>query len=35
VLGRMYPPATMARLRAAKRRYDPGNVLAHNLNITP
>lgn len=35
VLGLMYPPATMARLRAAKRRYDPENVLAHNLNIVP
>jgi hypothetical protein len=35
VLGRMYPPATMERLRAAKRRYDPGSVWAHHLNITP
>lgn len=35
VLGLMYPPATTARLRAAKRRYDPENVLAHNLNIRP
>jgi FAD/FMN-containing dehydrogenase len=35
VLGLAYPPATAARLRAAKRRYDPDNVLAHNLNIVP
>ncbi|POH68371.1 hypothetical protein C3B59_06330 [Cryobacterium zongtaii] len=35
VLGLAYPPATLDRLRAAKRRYDPENVLAHNLNIAP
>ena len=35
VLDLMYPPATMDRLRAAKRRYDPENLLAHNLNIAP
>ncbi|MGY4858439.1 FAD-binding oxidoreductase [Cryobacterium sp. AP23] len=35
VLSLMYPPATAARLQAAKRRYDPENVLAHNLNIVP
>jgi FAD/FMN-containing dehydrogenase len=35
VLSLMYPPDTAARLQRAKRRYDPDNVLAHNLNIVP
>ena len=35
VLSLMYPPDTAARLQMAKRRYDPDNVLAHNLNIVP
>ncbi|MET0955946.1 MAG: FAD-binding protein [Cryobacterium sp.] len=35
VLDLMYPPKTAERLRSAKRRYDPENVLAHNLNIAP
>jgi FAD/FMN-containing dehydrogenase len=30
-----YPPATMARLRAAKRVYDPTNLFQVNNNITP
>lgn len=30
-----YPPATLARLRAAKRSCDPGNLFARNLNIAP
>jgi FAD/FMN-containing dehydrogenase len=34
-VGRIYPPATVERLRAAKRRYDPENVLAYNHNIVP
>ena len=32
---RIYPPATVERLRAAKRRYDPENVLSRNHNIVP
>ena len=31
----IYPPDTMARLRAAKRVYDPENVLRHNHNVVP
>jgi FAD/FMN-containing dehydrogenase len=33
--GEVYPPATLARLREVKRRYDPANVFHHNLNIEP
>jgi hypothetical protein len=29
----IYPPATLERLRAVKRTFDPENVLAHNHNI--
>ncbi len=35
VVAAMYPPATLARLRAAKKVYDPGNAFADNENITP
>ena len=35
VVAAMYPPATLARLRAAKARYDPHNRFADNANITP
>ena len=30
-----FPPATLARLRALKREYDPDNLFADNFNITP
>lgn len=30
-----YGPATYARLREVKRRWDPTNVFAHNQNIAP
>ena len=35
VVAAMYPPATLARLRAAKTVYDPQNRFADNENITP
>ena len=33
--GAAYPPATMARLRQIKRRYDPENLFRLNQNILP
>ena len=35
VVAAMYSPATMARLRAVKKQYDPTNLFSGNLNITP
>ncbi|MBF0815796.1 FAD-binding oxidoreductase [Microbacterium paludicola] len=32
---RMYPPATMARLAAVKREWDPKNVFRRNHNVLP
>ncbi|MBN9607605.1 MAG: FAD-binding oxidoreductase [Actinomycetales bacterium] len=32
---RMYPPATLERLRAVKRKWDPANVFAGNHNVVP
>lgn len=32
---RIYPPATMARLAAVKRTWDPGNVFCRNHNVPP
>ena len=34
-LNAAYPPATLARLADAKRRYDPGNLFRSNLNVPP
>ncbi|MBD3942410.1 FAD-binding oxidoreductase [Microbacterium sp. NEAU-LLC] len=35
VVARMYPPATMERLAAVKRQWDPGNVFCRNHNVRP
>ena len=32
---RMYPPATLARLREVKRQWDPGNLFRRNHNVLP
>ena len=34
-VARLYPSATLARLRAVKRAYDPDNVLRLNFNVPP
>jgi hypothetical protein len=31
----IYPPATLARLGAAKYKYDPENIFSQNPNVTP
>jgi len=35
VIALMYPPATLARLREVKQKYDPQNLLSRNQNIAP
>ena len=35
VVATMYSPATMARLRAVKKQYDPTNLFSGNLNVQP
>jgi len=35
VVSRMYPPATLARLAAAKKVWDPTNVFSQNQNVLP
>lgn len=35
VLGTIYPPATLARLRQVKAQYDPGDVFRPGHHITP
>jgi FAD/FMN-containing dehydrogenase len=32
---RAYPPETLARLAAIKRRYDPDNLFSRNVNVAP
>lgn len=32
---KMYPPATLSRLRSIKAAYDPSNVFHRNHNVTP
>jgi len=34
-LGQAWPPATLARLRALKKQYDPTNIFRDNFNIDP
>ena len=35
VVTTMYPPATLTRLRAVKKEYDPANLFSGNLNVAP
>jgi FAD/FMN-containing dehydrogenase len=31
----VFPPASLARLRDIKRRYDPDNLFSRNLDLEP
>lgn len=35
LVGRMFPPSTMARLSAIKREWDPRNMFSRNHNVRP
>lgn len=35
IVARIYPPATLERLRAVKRAFDPHNVFSGNHNVKP
>jgi hypothetical protein len=35
LVSRMFPPATMARLAALKREWDPQNLFCRNHNVRP
>jgi hypothetical protein len=35
IVERMYPPATLRRLRELKRVWDPANLFGRNHNVRP